>query len=179
MTSLANDPERVGHHVHLGVEMAGARLIGERAEEVGVAELPDERLHCRQRIALGTPIVFAAEDLRRQVVQHVRRVGARDPSLEVALGAVVEQRPRRRDAGRRVGHVVGEHLGGVGPAELGQVAERLGHDPVGEVDRIGGGGYVGSGEHRPVLLYVVLRRHRADVTGRYWRAPFPPSPATM
>ena len=159
-------PERVGHHVHLVVEMSGPGLIGERTEEVGVAELPDERMHRRQRIPLGPPVVLAAEDLRRQVVQHVGGVGAGDPRLEVALGAVVEQRACGRHAGRRVGHVVGQHLGGVRPAEFAQPAERLGHDPVGEVDRIGGGGYVGSGEHRLVLRRVVVRRHRVDVTGR-------------
>ncbi len=120
-------------------------------------------MHRRQRIALDPPVVLAPEDLRRQVVQHVGGEGARDPGLEVALGAVVEQRPRGRDAGRGVGHVVGEHLGGVGSTELGQAAECLGHDPVGEVDRIGGGGYVGSGEHRLVLRYVVLPRRSSVI----------------
>ena len=36
--------------------------------------------------------------------------------LDVALGAVVEQRPGRRRGRRGVGEVVGEHLVGVGPA---------------------------------------------------------------
>ena len=119
MTSSGERPERVGDHVHLAVEMAGPGLIGERrrgTRDRGTAG----RTSCACRSgSRSTPhIVLAAEDLRRQVVQHVGGEGAGDPRLEVALGAVVEQRPRGRDAGRGVGDVVGEHLGGVGSAEL-------------------------------------------------------------
>ena len=71
------------------------------------------------------------------------------------MDAVVEQCLGRRHAGCRMGHVVRQNLVGVGAAGL---EARRGDDPVGEVDGIGGGGYVGR--------RVVLRWSWHEVTGR-------------
>ena len=102
---------------------------GERGEERRVA-VGRRRTRGRRRAAPGsTPhIGLAAEHLRRPgratasatKAQAMRR-------LDVALGAVVEHRPGRLDAGR-VGEVVGQHLVGVGPAGWSRGGDALADD---------------------------------------------------
>ena len=148
--------ERVGHHLHVVVEMSGSGLVGERREELGCPELRDECVGVGERIALDAPGVLAAEDLAGQVVEHVGSERARDLRFDLALRAVVEQRSGGGDAGCGVGDVVGEHLVLVGSARGGELADGLADHTVGEVDGVGGSRQVGSGD----------RSHVADVTGR-------------
>ena len=70
----------------------------------------DEVVRLAERVALDAPHGLASDHLRRQVVEHVGGEGAGDASLEVTLGAVVEQRLRCRHPGGGVGDVVREHL---------------------------------------------------------------------
>ena len=63
--------------------------------------------------------------------------------LDVALGAVVEQRPGRLDRGRGVGEVVGEDLVGVDVAGGGEVLEGMLDDRAGGLDCRRGCGEVG------------------------------------
>ena len=77
--------------------------------------------------------------------------------LEVALGAVVEQRLRRGDAGGGVGDVVGEDLVRVGPTAGRERADGGADDLVGEVDGVGRGGQVGGSR---------AGSHGGEITGR-------------
>ncbi len=148
--------ERVGHHLHVVVQMSRSRLVGERREEFGCAELRNECVGVRERIAFDTPGVLAAEDLAGQVVEHVGSERARDLRFDLALRAVVEQRPGGGDAGCGVGDVVGQHLVLVGSARGGELTDGLADHTIGKVDGVGGSRQVGSGD----------RSHAANVTGR-------------
>ena len=152
----ANDAERVGDHLHVVVEVAGPGLVGERRQELGCPELHHERVGVGECVALDAPLFLAAEQLAGEVVEHVGGERTGDLRLDLALRAVVEQRPRRGDAGRGVGDVVGQHLVHVGSAGRGELADGLADDAVGEVDGVGGSRQVGSGD----------RSHAPDVTGR-------------
>ncbi len=151
MTLAANERERVGHHLHVVVEVARSGLVGERGEELRSAELRDEGVGVGERVAFDAPGVLPAEDLGGQVVEHVGGEGAGDPRLDVALRAVVEQRPGGGDAGCGVGDVVREHLVDVGPAARGQLPHGLADHAVGEIDGVGGSGQVGSGDRLAVM----------------------------
>ena len=108
----------------------------------------------RERIALDAPVVLTAEHLGRQFVDHVGGVGAGDLPFDLTLVAVVDQRLRGRDAGRRMGDLVGQHLVFVGAAlERGEPADRLADHPIGEIDGVGGGGEVGGHEDHDVSDY--------------------------
>ena len=106
--------ERVLDQLHVGVEVARARRLGERGDELRVAEALEERVRLAQRRRLDAPQPLPAGEAGDQVVHDVGGEGARDARLDVALGAVVEQRPRRRRGRRGVGEVVGDDLLGVG-----------------------------------------------------------------
>ena len=74
----------------------GPRRLGERGEELGIAVRGEERVGGAERVRLDAPQLLAPGEPRDQVVDHVGDEGTRDAGLGVALGAVVEQRPRRR-----------------------------------------------------------------------------------
>ncbi len=153
---LSECTERVGHHLHVVVEVTGTGGIGERCEELRRAELRNECMCVRQCLAIDAPRVFATEDLAGEVVEHVGGECTGDLCLDLALRAVVEQRPGGRHAGGCVGDVVGEYLLDIGSTRRSELAHGLADNPVGEIDGIGGSGKVGSGD----------RSHDADVTGR-------------
>ena len=110
--------ERVLDHLHVGVEMARPRSLGERRHEVRIAvgaQRGQRGIECARRDA---PQRLAPGDAADQVVDHVGGECTGDRRLGVTLGAVVEQRPCRRRGRAGVGDVVGEHLAGVRPAAL-------------------------------------------------------------
>ena len=141
----------------------GPGRLGERGEELRVA-VGGRGTGGRARSGAGsTPhSVLPPGEAGDQVVDHVGGEGAGDAGLGVALGAVVEQRPRRGRGGRGVGEVVGEDLLGVGAAGVVEVAHGGGDHVVGEVDDLGGGRQVGGGGERYAMV-------TADVTDRYAR----------
>ena len=67
------------------------------------------------------------------------------PRLDVALGAVVEQRTGRLDLGRGVGEVVGEHLVPSGPPLAARWRTARADHACGEFDDVGGSGEIGCG----------------------------------
>ena len=144
---------------------ARPRLVGERTDEVGIAIGDDEVVSRRQRRRIDAPQLLATDQLAGKVVHDVGDECARDPGLDVALGAVVEERLGGGDRRRRVGQVVGEHLVNVGPAGGRQLANRGADRLVGEIDDIRGGGEIGRGGRW---------RHAAEDTGR-WRGSSMPS----
>ncbi len=84
--------------------------------------------------------------------------GARDRRLDVTLGAVVEQHPRRRRAGRGVGEVVGEHLVDVRSAGVAQGGDAAGDHTVGGGDELRRGSKIGARGHgRRIYRRVTLR----------------------
>ena len=141
--------ERVLHELHVGVEVARARRLGERGDELGIAVRREERMGVAQRRRLDAPDLLAPGEARDEVVDHVGGEGAGDARLGVALGAVVEQRPGRRRARRGVGEVVRQHLVGVGTAGLVEVADRRADHAVGEGDGLGRGRQVRGGGGGP------------------------------
>ncbi len=112
-------------------------------------------------IALDAPVVFAPEDLRRELVDHVGGERARDLAFDLALVAVVDERLGRGDAGSGVRDLVGQHLMLVGPAvERSETANGLADDPVGEIDGVGCSGKIGHRGHgdrdyRPVTHWAI------------------------
>ncbi len=145
--------ERVLHQLHVVVEVAGARRLGQRREVVGIAVRLEERMSVAQRRRVHAPHLLAAGQPGDQVVDHVGREGAGDRRLGVALGAVVEQ--GAGGGGRRssVGEVVGEHLAGVGTAGVVEVADGGGDDLVSQTHGVGGSGQIRGRGH-------ALRRYR-------------------
>ena len=89
--------------------------------------------------------------------------------LDVALGAVVEQRPRRRRSRCGVGEVVGEDLVGIGPAALVEAAHGGADDAVGERDDVGRGRQVGQWwrASRRRRYRAVARRAAGSTPGAY------------
>ena len=147
------------------LEVSRTGLVGEGTEEVGVAVRDDEVVSRRQRRRIDAPQLLATDQLADEVVHDVGDEGARDPGLDVALGAVVEQRLGGGDGRRRVGQVVGEHLVHVGTAGGRQLADRGADRLVGELDDVRGGGEVGRGDGDGVMP--------ANVTDRGDRATAP------
>ena len=129
--------ERVLHQLHVGVEVAGARRLGEGGDELRVAEALEERMRLAQRCRLDAPQPLPAGETGDQVVHDVGREGAGDARLDVTLGAIVEQRPRRRRCRRGVGEVVGDDLLGVGTTRLRNVAGSGGDHAVDEGEGFG------------------------------------------
>ena len=114
-----------------------------------------------QRAALEAPQrPRGRQTVGDQVVHHVGGEGAGEPRLDVALGAVVEQRPGGGDAGCGVGEVVGEHLV---RRRVRRLAARwriaLADDPVGELDRVGGGEVRRRAGGTVVVLRPSIRGH--------------------
>jgi len=79
----------------------------------GVKVTRDLKYGTDERHALD---VFAPEQPSAEVVHGVGHERAREASLVVALGAVVEHGACRFECRGRVGQVVGQHLRGVGPS---------------------------------------------------------------
>ena len=147
--------------------MTRTGLVGEGTEEVGIAIRDDEVVRRRQRHRIDAPQLLATDQLADEVVHDVGDERARDPGLDVALGAVVEQGLGGGDGRRRVGQVVGEHLMHVGTAGRRQLADRGADRLVGELDDVRGGGEVGRGgrwRHAGELTSVVTgERRRANL----------------
>ncbi len=143
---LGEAAERVGHHLHLAVEVAGAGLLRERGDELRRPELLEERVSSLQRSDLDAPRRFAAGDAGDEVVHHVGGEGAGDGGLLRTLCSVVEQRAGGFHLGGGVRQVVGEQLVHIGPAVGGQVANTLADDTAGKVDDVGGSSKIGCGK---------------------------------
>ena len=121
-TSSANE-RNVSWTISKSSSRCGAPAVSASdGEEVGVAEPFEERAPCSG--AASTPhAVLASDEPGHQVVHHVGDEHAREPGLDVALGAVVEHRPGGRDRRRGVGEVVGDDLMDVGATGGGQPAD--------------------------------------------------------
>ena len=141
---LGEAAERVLHHLHVAVEVAGALLVGELGEELGGAVGADERQRIGEGVGLDAPLVLTTEDADGDVVDGVGDEGAGDAGLDVALPAVVEDGAGVLDGGGGVGQVVDRGLVGVlvGGRE---VAGGGFDDALGDVDGGGGSGEVRSG----------------------------------
>ena len=118
---------------------------------------------------VDAPQLLAPGEPGDQVVDHVGGERARQPGLDVALGAVVEQRPGRCRPGRRRGR-------GRRPTPAGRRARRCAarwrtaraDDAVGQLDRVCRGGQVRGGmrpmrsTRLPTAVLRRLRRSRRD-----------------
>ncbi len=138
--------ERVLHHLHVVTEVTWTGLVGEGTHEVRIPVGDHEVVRPRQRHRVDAPQLLAADQLADEVVHDVGDERARDPGLDVALGAVVEQGLGGGDGRCRVGQVVGEHLVHVGPARRRQLADRGADGAIGELDDVRGGVEIGRGE---------------------------------
>ena len=121
--------ERVLHHLEVLVEMAGPFGLGElRQERRRIPVGYDEVMRRRKLRRVGAPQLLAPHQLGRELGDRVGHEGARDPRLQVAFRAVVEQRASGLDGRGRVGHVVGQHLVVVDRASGGQCHDTVVHD---------------------------------------------------
>ena len=123
--------ERVLHELEVVVEMAGAVVVGERRRGTpGSRYVATKGAARRARRARCPTSASRPNDLGRQLGDGVGDERAGDAAFEVALGAVVEQRPCGLDGGGGVGEVVGEDLvvvdrSGGGERRHARVARRL------------------------------------------------------
>ena len=99
-----------------------------------------------ERVTFDAPRLLASEQLRRQLVEHVGGERAGDLRLELALGAVVEQRTSGRHTGSCVREVVGEYLMNIGSTGGSEVPDGLADHAIGEIDGVGGSRKIGSGD---------------------------------
>ncbi|MFM8483093.1 MAG: acyl-CoA dehydrogenase family protein [Actinomycetota bacterium] len=145
--------EGVLDHLEVVVQMARTGEIGQAGQELRIPVGGDEIHHRFEWRAPETPLGLAAQQLRGQFVSHVGGVSAGDQTLDVALGAVVQQRPSRFHRRSGVGQVVGHDLMTVGTAVGRQMPKSLADGSGCEVDDLGGGleigGDGGSGRHGP------------------------------
>ena len=139
--------ERVLDHVHVIVEVARTRRLGEGGEELRVAVRRQGWQQRLEDLPVGVPQLFPTDDPADEVVDDVSGEGARDRRLEVALGAIVEQDPSRRHGGGGVGDVVGEHLVDIGAASVTQGGDPAGDHSVGGGDQLRRGSKVRAGGH--------------------------------
>jgi hypothetical protein len=101
--------EGVLHHLEVAVEVAGPRLV-DAGQELRCSVCGQEVTSAVEGPGLHAPGLLLGEDLARQVAHCVGDEGAGDASLDVTLGAVVEESLGGGHRGSRVGQVVGEDL---------------------------------------------------------------------
>ena len=111
-------PERVGHHLEVGVEVAGSTagpggLFAEFGKEGGRPELPNERHRRIEGTRLEAPLALPAEDTGGDVEGRIGNERTRQACFERALVAVVDDGAGVLDCGGGVGQVVGNLLIGL------------------------------------------------------------------
>ncbi|CAB4607296.1 unannotated protein [freshwater metagenome] len=139
---VGESAERVLHEFEVTLEMARAGCARERCQELRSAVDGDERASVVEYAGFDAPLRLAAEQFRHEFTHGVGNVGARDATLEVALGSVGEHGAGGFHGGGSMGHVVGENLILVRTAVHEEQAGRRVDDAVGVVDNCGSGGEV-------------------------------------
>ena len=107
---LGEAAEGVLHHLEVGVEVAGAGVVGQVGQELRIAVAAHEVPGAVERRPGRPPQPVPSEDAAGHVRSGVGHERSGEAGLVVALGPVVQQRPRRLDRGGGVGQVVGEDL---------------------------------------------------------------------
>ena len=125
--------EGLAHEFEVRVEKTATLVVGESRYRLGLPPRRDELVGGRDPTGVSSEAGLAACHPCRQLGHHVGRERARDACLGLAGFAVTENSLGRADSRRRVGHVVCEHLVGVGVA-LGELARDLLYDRAGELD---------------------------------------------
>jgi hypothetical protein len=156
---LREPAERVLDELEVAVEVARAVLPGERREERRIAIGREELARLVEGAHVYAPRVLAPEHPRREVVHRIGHERARDARLDLALGAIVEQRACDLDRGGRVCEVVGQDLVVVDRARRGECTGAGGDGAVGDVDRRGGAGEIGRAHPRETTCGSPRARH--------------------